>query len=828
MRTCIDRDSMQTVCADTSCGVSVKGRICNECYLPVRLVSSVAAASEDPLRPSTDGGKAFFEHCAPNPDCLYTLRHAPRTGSTAAKNMALKIPNPRWIQAWEQVARDSGSLTGDDTLESHNILLCDSTAPVGEGAPPKRPFRGAGVVGEGGPRIFIFDATTVPVYEYCGFPYQNTRLFFCVDEFGDSPHDATDILLFHCSDHILRQVCYAKSVQVRCEAREINVRFLQDMGTGWPDEDEVAAQLAGRLHVLFGELGSEPSLSSPMQPIVGVHRPVQVLSIQGRIFMDAIHRAAIEVFPTDELRIYNAIPGSGKSSALKAAVRAWPTKKILILVFNKSNQVALQHELRGRPGCVVKTLDALCAAAIPRKTQICPDEEMPPDSDSETEQTLSDPVPDLSEDIPQDDASAHEAEEQQEENEDEHSNPCEDDDDEELFDPVFSDSTFITAHFQEWNLKDKIKHGGGGGSASMVHNRLLHPRSVPKICKFHQRLTMLHMSDMAAGWDGCVESSPIKQIVDTKSTFSARKYICDRDRLLVSVFSDYDMVATDESQDLASALEMRLIQQAPCPLIMVGDQNQKINEFRHHVNGNFCSKNDKCCFPLEATTLQEFPTVEWYTTYRLCPLTVAFLEDATAIRMASTRTDAGNIYWQSTLAAPDTLILCRNNENVVKQAIKYQNNSIRVMSGGKIAGQLKAALASGGIRGMAGLAKKLAQDGILGSVLDMLVKQEINIEQVQKGGVLAVSTVHNTKGIEVDNTAVHSDVLEHARTEQLSHAVDMSERNVLLVSLSRHKKSLTILVDIPAPTPEPTGSAAKVQKTIGFAKIQGSEKAGLV
>jgi len=197
MRTCIDRDSMQTVSADTSSSVSVKGRICNECHMPVQLVPSppqpppplkgplggtpcppqggplwattpkgpfrrgplvgvlkdpsglggcgqegrlglcggpplerVSTASEDPLRPSTGDGAAFFQHCAPNPNCLYTLRHAARTGSTAVKSMPLKNPNPRWIQAWEQVARDSGSVTGDNTLESHNILLCDSPTPT--------------------------------------------------------------------------------------------------------------------------------------------------------------------------------------------------------------------------------------------------------------------------------------------------------------------------------------------------------------------------------------------------------------------------------------------------------------------------------------------------------------------------------------------------------------------------------------------------------------------------------------------------------------------------------------------------------------------------
>jgi len=275
------------------------------------------------------------------------------------------------------------------------------------------------------------------------------------------------------------------------------------------------------------------------------------------------------------------------------------------------------------------------------------------------------------------------------------------------------------------------------------------------------------------------------------------------------------LVAVDEVQDLDSNQEIRLIQQAQCPVIMVGDSNQKINEFRHQVNDTFCLKHDKCYFPVEPTPSDKFPTVEWYSTYRLCPLTVAFVEDITGVRTVSLCKDIGNIYWQTTLASPHTLILCRQNESVVKQAIQYRHKDIRIMSGGRIAGQLKAALTSTSTRGMAGLGKKLAQSGMLSSVLKMLIEKDISIEELQKGGILAVSTVHSIKGITMQNVAVYPDVLEHARAEIGS---DHSERNVLLVAVSRHTKSLTLLVPIPLPILQPTG-AVKKQKTIDFPKI---------
>jgi len=285
----------------------------------------------------------------------------------------------------------------------------------------------------------------------------------------------------------------------------------------------------------------------------------------------------------------------------------------------------------------------------------------------------------------------------------------------------------------------------------------------------------------------------------------------------VAEFAKFDVVMLDEYQDCCSMLEQRLLRQATCPIILVGDHRQTINEFRHQINTTFCSKNDKCVFPVEPARLEQLPTVEFYNTYRLCPLTTAFLEDLTGMKAVSTRSDFATIHWQTAIIAPDTLVLCRTNENVVKVALRYQAQGIRVMNGARIAAQLKNAKTSGTLRGMSTVAVHLTAKGTLSSTIKMLIDREISMEELARGGVLAVSTVHGLKGFETAHVAVHKDVFEHAHTEEQSKNKDNAERNVFLVALSRHKSSLVILMDVPIPDiPEP---GAKVQKTINFVRI---------
>jgi len=256
----------------------------------------------------------------------------------------------------------------------------------------------------------IFDATAVPVYRYTGFHHENAQLFFCLDEFGDCAKPPGTVL-FHCADNVLRETCCATPVLVCCDGRNMLVRFL-------------TAVAPASVHTGLLELFGKHYVASPCfktQCVVDVRRPLQVLSTQGRLFMDKVHRDALLVFPTEKMRVYNCIPGSGKTTAIKAAVKAWPDKKILLLVYNKSNQVALQQELRGRAGCVVKTLDALCALAMPRK-QVCQGEEIPEHSDAEPEDSHIELAMETAADGVSDSESDSE-EQQQEENGEEDENP---------------------------------------------------------------------------------------------------------------------------------------------------------------------------------------------------------------------------------------------------------------------------------------------------------------------------------------------------------------------------------------------------------------------
>ena len=277
-------------------------------------------------------------------------------------------------------------------------------------------------------------------------------------------------------------------------------------------------------------------------------------------------------------------------------------------------------------------------------------------------------------------------------------------------------------------------------------------------------------------------------------------------------------------QDLFSEQEVRLITQASCPIVFLGDMGQKINDFRHTVSDVNCDSKSKCKFPQEISNADKFPTVEWYTTYRLCPLTTCFIEDMTGARMASLRKDVGTITWNTTISAPDTLILCRTNEGVVRMALKYKQAVIRVIAGGRIAAQLKAASLSGSYKGMGGLAKKLQKDGQLGSMVKMLTDKEIDLKELSSSNVFAVCCVFQSKGHEQNHIAIGKCILDHAREETLSKSTDRTERNVLMVSLSRHLLSLTLLYDIPEPvvSVEPVVSMvnAKVQTMLDLSTFK--------
>jgi len=494
--------------------------------------------------------------------------------------------------------------------------------------------------------------------------------------------------------------------------------------------------------------------------------PVKVISMQGRDIMDRIHREQFYKFPVNPFTIYNAPPGAGKTTAMKKAVRSWGNKKTLIIVYNKANQESLMNEMKDCVFCTVKTLDALCMAAT--------------------------------------------------------TNRFGGEDNTDDFDEDGSDKIFVKRHFPRWDPRDKIKHGGGKMSSSIVTHRLTHPRASCNICKTHKRLSMVNSKDAVdSEWNAALTAPPIYNVVKNITTFASRRYLCDRDCKLVNIFDKYDVVLVDEMQDLNSEQEMRLLRQASCPVVMVGDFDQTINDFRHTVNTSACDQREHCRLPSECKTLDLSLVVEWYSTFRLDALSVHWLEDMTGKRMQSMRPQdqSALISWSSVIKHPtDTLIICRKNESVVSEAIRHaQNgNSIRVINGIRVASLLKTAASDQNQKGgMSQLAEKLKKDNLFLQTLQMLHDSEISLNTLKSGNFLAVGTVHQLKGFEYNHVAIHRDVFDGAAKENqlISTLCDHTEKNSLFVALTRHKLSLTILYDI-IPSISPCFHDVELQKNI--------------
>ena len=97
------------------------------------------------------------------------------------------------------------------------------------------------------------------------------------------------------------------------------------------------------------------------QPAILCEQPVCVNGVAGQMQFDKSHREFFLKFPSQHLTIVTAPPGSGKSTALKNAVEEWTAKKILYIVFNKSNQNFMRNELGNNADC--RTMDSLCYEA---------------------------------------------------------------------------------------------------------------------------------------------------------------------------------------------------------------------------------------------------------------------------------------------------------------------------------------------------------------------------------------------------------------------------------------------------------------------------------
>lgn len=608
----------------------------------------------------------------------------------------------QWKSAWEPLVR------GEAKVE-----LCSATRLRDE--PEYFAQRNAAV---GGRTLWIINARGDTLWKYPGCPTADgEEVAFCTDRVAvDLPTSDGTVVLFQCADGMLR----APLCEAACtlDIPEVGVRRVRLLTT------TLSALTCEQLRECIDVEGECPFDDAEGEVHSVAAGGVAVVSVQGRLLFDGIHRTLFQRRPTAPLTVVQGPPGAGKTATLKKAVAGWmyarTQPRVLVVTFNKQNSVALAAELGG--GTVtVCTLDSLCAT--------------PFKSDREKNRA---------------------------------------------FDSTNTDASLVGRFFPGSNTSHKIRCGGGTGCAELVGHRLAHPNAPARICKRHGGLTL----SSGAQWSAALDEYPINEIVAKTSTFAARRYVCDRDRLLVAVFKRYDIVIADEMQDMLSAQEQRLLQQAACPLVLIGDVNQKVNDFRHAFSCKGCSKTPELECDLPAEAEPALPRcVEWYGTHRLDELTVAMLEDRTGVRMLSYRGEVEEdcIKWQIEPQYPNkTLVLCRTNESVANWA--RFNDEAMVVGGKKIAFALRDARRDNSFSvPMATFAHKLSQSAF-DRLCELLCARSITLAEVAEQGCAAVSTVHQVKGFEYDHVAVHDDVMDVS-----------TEAAIRFVALSRHRKSLTIL-----------------------------------
>jgi len=261
---------MECVSIEKCFSMSKKGFICNDCHAPVALVldtvvpAVVSNAAQTPR---------FFRHIVEDASCNYSIRKSAKTSpAVSLAPLVSKPSNTLWLQSWTHLNPNSSTEWIFRDTRSNSVKIGDDTTQ-------------------------IFDATCVPIYEYSGYLYNKKPLFFCIDEYSEkTPIGST---LWHTSDgQLLESDCYDRRVTVLCDEIELNVRFL----TGLHQKN------IAELDSFFGKLCWPPSHGSKQSP-VQVQHPLQVLSFDGRMFMDKVHREAFNVMPTKPLTIYNAPPG---------------------------------------------------------------------------------------------------------------------------------------------------------------------------------------------------------------------------------------------------------------------------------------------------------------------------------------------------------------------------------------------------------------------------------------------------------------------------------------------------------------------------------------
>ena len=674
---------------------------CPDCKEPVIFVRASATASRC----------AYFRHKNHSETCTSGKSESNEEEPDAVfEAYAFDRGMGAWHRGWQMLAaQDSREVRGvggdsrprDVGSVEHGLVVEFQHSPID---PVEFSARNATVPIDGHV-VWIFDSTEQPIWSYCG-------AFFCRDKFRATYESTSNSdVLFHCSDGQLRgSVCDSPAKIELPDGTYEYVRLLD--GSGPSDRTR---------HTLdhFGLWEKQPLDKVYDSVPECIEDYIRVTSVEGREFVDTLHRRLFQTFPSKPLTVFNGPPGAGKTTLLKETAYKWNSegKKVLVITFNRANALAMQEEFGGS-GTDVKTLDSLCY--IKERGR---------------------------------------------------------------FDDKFSDKTFMSDHFPmeirgSKGLVIKLKNGGGSGSASVVRFRLRNPSSLATICCKHAELTIKKTSKK---WDASIGTFPISNIVDDVTTFQARRFVCDRDNLAIVKLANYDVVVVDEMQDLLDAQAQRLIRQAPCPVVMIGDMNQRINDFTNSNEFNGCDPSAPCVIDREPELpLPRF--VEWYGTYRLDELTVAYLEDTTGKRMVSLRDGAAsaNIRWQAQLQVPDcTLLLARSNQSVIELC---QNYDTMVVNGDEIAKKIKAAKDDDTMtEPMAKYAQGLGESE-LQSICRMLNAKTVTLSELRRTNGSASCTVHKAKGFEYDHVAVHADVLT-------------SEAEIKFVAFSRHKESLTILQD---------------------------------
>ena len=358
---------------------------------------------------------------------------------------------------------------------------------------------------------WIFDATELPLYCY-GL---NDNYFFVKDKWREMfPQSDSVKVLFHCRDKQLYAAACDRVIQLSTEHPQsqeaskqplhLYARLLQRCG-----------EAEQRAIIFFCGSAWPPAIwkGKPLQypQAADVLRiPVRILGAHGRLEIDRIHRQGFRVFPSSTETVYLAPPGSGKTTEIVEAIKAWQGKRVLVLTFNKSTSLTMNERLRKEglnSRSEAKTLDALCFRAC---------------------------------------------------------KPTEG------YDFDFNDKEFLRLAFprrcgSKKGFWSKYNSGGGRGSAALVQFRLRHPHGQFTPCGFHQLLCDRRWWDSLNQW-------PIKEVVKRKFCPATLRYRCDRDQLLMQIIdSQWDAIIVDEVQDLLGAQELRLLRQTSKPIVLVGD-----------------------------------------------------------------------------------------------------------------------------------------------------------------------------------------------------------------------------------------------------------------